>query len=112
MDDFTGGDNLDKTVSIYAAGEILSLRHDRLYNGGPRDSITAAKARLYDGGTSDSITPARETLSRDCIMAAGETLSRRQERPYRGGKSDSNRGGRSDSITAASRLYHDHGGKR
>ena len=51
-------------------------------------------------------------------MAAGDTLSRRQERPYRGGKSDSNRGGRSDSITAArgtQSRQHDtlyHSGKR
>ena len=91
------GENLVETVSIFAASETLSLRHDRFYHGGTRDSITAEREtllrrqerlytevgetlsrrqqKLYHGGTSDSITAVRKT-----ITAALETLSRRQDR--------------------------------
>ena len=40
------GENLDKTVSIFAASETLSLRNERFYHGGTRDSITAAGETL------------------------------------------------------------------
>ena len=53
----------------------LSRRHERLYHGGMKDSITAAletlprrQERLYDGGRRNSITAARETLSRRALF--------------------------------------------
>ena len=80
-----------------AARDILSRRHERLYQDGKGDSITAARdtlsrrqERLHHGGTRDSITAARETQSRqhetlhhggkrNSITAAGDILSRRHE---------------------------------
>ena len=86
-----------------AARVTLSRRHETLYRGGTRDSITAAgenlfrrQGTLYHGGTTHSITAAGEILSRrqgrfhhggrrHPTTAARDTLSRRQERLHHGG---------------------------